>query len=94
MNCNIQLLITFRYGAIKIGLVLAGIAAGLQSQSVSQNNLFKLAARGKNFRRPPVLMERIPTSSTGTSSVSNKWVATLSGRLQIIILYLYKMKLY
>uniref|UniRef100_A0A1B6D0F0 Uncharacterized protein n=1 Tax=Clastoptera arizonana TaxID=38151 RepID=A0A1B6D0F0_9HEMI len=69
-----------KYGSVKIGMVLAGIAAGLQSQTVSQNNLFQLAARGKTYKRPSTMLRGL-TTFTSTPSVSNRWVATLSGEI-------------
>ncbi|XP_046673262.1 uncharacterized protein LOC124362633 [Homalodisca vitripennis] len=73
-----------RYGAIKMGLVLGGIAAGLQSQSVSRRNLILVAKanslRGRQFNFP-----RLYTTDTNPN-ISNIWAATLSGEVAEVAL--------
>lgn len=68
----------FRYGAVKFGLVLGGISAGLQSQSVSRRNLMLVAKansiRGRQFRLP-----RLYSNDTSNMNISNIWAASLSG---------------
>ncbi|XP_039275813.1 uncharacterized protein LOC111043364 [Nilaparvata lugens] len=67
-----------RYGSVKAGVVIAGIAAGLQPQTVSKSNLIEKRSMSQ-------MSPSYPTDS-GALGVSNTWAATLSGEIAEVVI--------
>lgn len=61
-----------QWGTISAGTLIAGIAAGLQPQTVQLRTLLALASRRSNYQSMPQL---------ATVNVDNRWAATLAGDL-------------
>ncbi|XP_054267632.1 uncharacterized protein LOC128989676 [Macrosteles quadrilineatus] len=81
LSCPLETgVVKTRFGAVKFGLIVGGIAAGLQSQSVSRRNLILVAKanslRGTNYKFP-----RLYGVSDNNPNISNIWAATLSGEI-------------
>lgn len=79
-----------RYGAVKLGIVLAGIAAGIQSQSISRRNLVALAARANQARGPQFRQQYRPNLysmyDNSNPNISNTWAATIAGEVAEVAL--------
>ncbi|XP_017070489.2 uncharacterized protein LOC108107451 isoform X2 [Drosophila eugracilis] len=70
-------LVRTRWGTVSAGTVIAGIAAGVQQQSVQVNTLLALASQRRARGR---------TMSQTTNSIDNRWAATLAGDLAEVAL--------
>uniref|UniRef100_A0A1A9W7T5 N-acetylmuramoyl-L-alanine amidase n=1 Tax=Glossina brevipalpis TaxID=37001 RepID=A0A1A9W7T5_9MUSC len=66
------------WGTVATGTLIAGIAAGLQPQTVQLKTLLALASRR------PGLVQNLP--QTATVNVDNRWAATLAGDLAEVAL--------
>ncbi|XP_017150132.1 uncharacterized protein LOC108160564 isoform X1 [Drosophila miranda] len=65
------------WGTVSAGTVIAGIAAGVQQQTVQLNTLLALASQRRGRGR---------SQSQTTNSIDNRWAATLAGDLAEVTL--------
>ncbi|CAD7011746.1 unnamed protein product [Ceratitis capitata] len=65
------------WGTVSAGALLAGVATGLQQQSVQLRTLLALSSRNNGYTNLP---------QTATVSVDNRWAATLAGDLAEVAL--------
>ncbi|RZF45960.1 hypothetical protein LSTR_LSTR008337 [Laodelphax striatellus] len=70
--------VSTRYGSVKAGVVIEGIAAGLQPQTVSKSNLIDKRSMSQTSAS-------YPTDSVGLG-VTNTWASTLSGEIAEVVI--------
>ncbi|KAH8290555.1 hypothetical protein KR054_003981, partial [Drosophila jambulina] len=70
-------LVRTRWGTVSAGTVIAGIAAGVQQQTIQTNTLLALSQRRANRGR---------SQSQTSNSIDNRWAATIAGDLAEVAL--------